>query len=252
MIQTIESKLPFISTPWLVSGQNDVCSKAKKTFKVPVYCKKDVKFLNDLRTAFSVCDALRGESVTMRSFSSQCCHDSKYFERVVRDVFLRIAKKYSLELFEVCEHESLGIWDKPPFLDIYSRPEIYELSGDFKLITSKGAVDVKVLAPFGIALPNTAVDYIIESDTTNIRRIIFIENKKYYDDICCLKCLLMSLLFTAEGSSALKTESLFRLFQAKSPMIYRCISGKIFGRLSDVFSFTAVDPCDRADENVGK
>lgn len=182
VVQTIENKLPFVSTPWIVSWKNDVCSKAKETFRVPVYCKKDVNFLNDLLTAFSAYDALQGESITMRSFSSKCYHDSKYFEQVVRDEFLHIAQKHSLELFEICEQEGLGIRDKLAFLGIYARPEIYELSGDFKLITSRGAIDVNVLTPFGIALPSTAVDYITEFDLTNIRRIIFIENKTNYDE----------------------------------------------------------------------
>lgn len=127
-------------------------------------------------------DSLHGNSITMRTFSSKCYHDSKYFEREIRDEFLRIAQKYCSDLSELCEREEMGVRDKLACLGIYARPEIYELSGDFSLETARGIVHADALMPYGIALPSTAIDAITSVNLKNIGKIVFIENKTNYDE----------------------------------------------------------------------
>lgn len=180
--QMIEKELSSVSTSWIILWQDEICAKAKNAFSVPAYCKRDTAFLSKLLVALAMYDSLHGDSITMRTFSSKCYHDSKYFEREIRDEFLRIAQKYCSDLSELCEREEMGVRDKLACLGIYARPEIYELSGDFSLETARGMVNANALMPYGIALPSTAVDAIISVNLENIGKIVFIENKTNYDE----------------------------------------------------------------------
>ena len=180
--QMIEKELSSVSTSWIILWRDELCAKAQNAFSVPAYCKRDTVFLSKLLVALAVYDSLHGDSITMRTFSSKCYHDSKYFEREIRDEFLRIAQKYCSDLSELCEREEMGVRDKLACLGIYARPEIYELSGDFSLETAKGIIHVGALMPYGIALPSTAIDAITSVNLKNIGKIVFIENKTNYDE----------------------------------------------------------------------
>lgn len=182
VVQKIEDALSSASTTWIISWRNEICRKAKNEFCVPSYCKSDTVFLSKLLTAFSKYDSLHGESITIRTFSSMCYHDSKYFERKICDEFLRVAEKYCFELSELCGQEKMGVRDKLAYLGIYARPEIYELSGNFSFDTPRGSINVNALMPYGIALPSTAVDAITSMNLENINKIVFIENKTNYDE----------------------------------------------------------------------
>ena len=180
--QMVQGALAGIETPWIVSWREDLCENARRTYTVPGYCRKDTAFLSKLLSALTQYDALRGESVTMRAFSSRCYHNSKTFEREVRDTFLRIAEKYNRGLAETCEHTEMGVRDKLAYLGIYARPELYELSGCCTITTQAGTIDIGSAYPYGIALPSTAVDCITEVNLSNIHSIVFIENKTNYDE----------------------------------------------------------------------
>ena len=180
--QMIEKELSSVSTSWIILWRDELCAKAKNAFSVPAYCKRDTVFLSKLLVALAMYDSLHGNSITMRTFSSKCYHDSKYFEREIRDEFLRIAQKYCSDLSELCEREEMGVRDKLACLGIYARPEIYELSGDFSLETARGIVHADALMPYGIALPSTAIDAITSVNLKNIGKIVFIENKTNYDE----------------------------------------------------------------------
>ena len=142
----------------------------------------DLSVLEDLLNAFGVYDELSGETITMRTFSSKCYHDTKYFEKNVRELFLRIAQKYDKGLSQACEQGELGIRDQLAYLGIYARPELYELAGDAIIHTAAGSIDLHAAEPYGLALPSTIVDCIEAIDLSNIRRITFIENKTNYDE----------------------------------------------------------------------
>lgn len=180
--ETVQNALVEAETPWIAAWRDDVYAKARSTYAVPNFCKENLAFLSALLTAMREFDSLHGGSVTMRAFSSRCYHDSKYFEREIRETFLSIAQKYHPGLAEVCEHEDRGIRDKLAYLGIYARPELYELSGRCVLVTETGGIDVDAVRPFGIALPSTAVDAIKSIDLSGIHKIVFIENKTNYDE----------------------------------------------------------------------
>jgi hypothetical protein len=117
----------------------------------------------------------------MRAFSSRCFHDTKYFERNVRDLFLRIAKKYDADFALACDENELGEKEQLAFLGIYARPELYELAGNCQIRTDRGNIYVGA-APYGLALPSTLIDSIIAVDLSKIQTITLIENKTNYDE----------------------------------------------------------------------
>lgn len=177
-----QSALTDAKTPWIISWRDELCDTARRTYAVPSYCRKETAFLSKLLSALTQYDSLRGEPITMRAFSSRCYHNSKTFEREVRDTFLRIAEKYHTGLAETHEHTEMGIRDKLAYLGIYARPELYELSGRCTMTTQTGFIDIGSLYPYGMALPSTAVDCITGIDLRNIHSIVFIENKTNYDE----------------------------------------------------------------------
>ena len=171
--------LAGVAVPWIMAWKEDVCKSADEQMKVPAFCKKDDASLRDLLGALRGYATLSG-SITMRAFSSRCFSDTKYFERNVRDLFLTIARKYDTELALACDENKLGEREQLAFLGIYARPELYELAGNCTIQTSQGSICIGA-APYGLALPSTLVDFIMEIDLTAIRSITFIENKTNYD-----------------------------------------------------------------------
>ena len=171
--------LAGVAVPWIMAWKEDVCKSADEQMKVPAFCKKDDASLRDLLGALRGYAALSG-SITMRAFSSRCFSDTKYFERNVRDLFLTIARKYDTELALACDENKLGEREQLAFLGIYARPELYELAGNCTIQTSQGSICIGA-APYGLALPSTLVDFLMEIDLTAIRSITFIENKTNYD-----------------------------------------------------------------------
>lgn len=182
VVQMVQAALADAQTPWIVSWREELCENARHAYVLPNYCRKDTTFLSKLLFSLTQYDSLRGEPITMRAFSSRCYHNSKTFEREVRDAFLRIAEKYHTELVEICEHTEMGIRDKLAYLGIYARPELYELSGRCTITTQTGTIDIGAAYPYGMALPSTAMDCITEIDLRNIHSIVFIENKINYDE----------------------------------------------------------------------
>lgn len=178
----IHEHLADATTCWIAAWRNQVCSDAQSEYSVPPYCKDGLSPLEDLLKAMACYDAMRGDSTTMRAFSSKCYHDTKYFERNVRDLFLRIAQKYDIVLSQLSTQEALGPRDQLAYLGIYARPELYELAGDIIVHTENGSIHFCAATPYGLALPSTAVNHITSIDLNQIQRIVFIENKTNYDE----------------------------------------------------------------------
>lgn len=177
----VEERLAGISVPWIAAWRDAVCAEARERWKVPSFCKEGGSLLPDLLEAFCRYAEL-SDSVTMRAFSSQCFHDTKYFERNVREGFLRIARRYNTDLVAACEEGELSERDQLAFLGIYARPELYELAGICTIQTRCGGIFLGAAEPYGLALPSTMVEAVTDVDLTGIRRITFIENKTNYDE----------------------------------------------------------------------
>ena len=181
VVKLIDRSLNGVTVPWIVAWKTDICRLATEQLKIPAFCKTDDTLLQDLLCALREYSALSG-SITMRAFSSQCFHDTKYFERNVRELFLTIARKYNTQLAAACTEAKLGERDQLAFLGIYARPELYELSGDCAICLKKGELRLSVAEPYGLALPSTLVSEIVDIELKNICCITFIENKTNYDE----------------------------------------------------------------------
>ena len=180
VVQLINDRLKDVTIPWIAAWRKDVCRLAEEQLKIPAFCKTDYALLQDLLRSFYEYSTLSG-GITMRAFSSKCFSDSKYFERNVRDLFLRIARKYDVDLAHFCNENDLGEREQLAYLGIYARPELYELAGNCQVRTERGHICVGA-APYGLALPSALIDSIISMDLTAIRCITFIENKTNYDE----------------------------------------------------------------------
>ena len=180
VVQLIENGLRDVKVPWIMAWKTDVCRLATEQLRIPAFCKADNAPLHDLLCSFREYSALSG-SITMRAFSSRCFHDTKYFERNVRDLFLRIARKYDADLAISCDENALGEREQLAYLGIYARPELYELAGNCQVRTEQGNICIGA-APYGLALPSTLIDSIISIDLAEIQCITFIENKTNYDE----------------------------------------------------------------------
>ena len=177
----IDGSLEGVSIPWIVAWKEDICSEAVEHLKIPNFCKSDDTLLNDLLRSFREYAALSG-SITMRAFSSKCFSDTKFFERNIRDLFLRIARKYDNALALACEENNLGEKEQLAFLGIYARPEHYELAGNCLIRTKQGELDLNASGRCGLALPSTLIDSITEFEMSAIDCVTFIENKTNYDE----------------------------------------------------------------------
>ena len=177
----INISLEHVSVPWIVAWKKDICSEAVEHLKIPTFCKSDDTLLCDLLRSFQEY-AMLPSSITMRAFSSKCFSDTKYFERHIRDLFLRIARKYDNALALACEENNLGEKEQLAFLGIYARPEHYELAGNCLIRTQQGELDLNASGRCGLALPSTLVDSIIQIEMNSIDCITFIENKTNYDE----------------------------------------------------------------------
>lgn len=215
--QMVQNALASAEALWIAAWRDDICVNAEQTCAVPAYCRKDTELLSKLLSALAQYDSLHGETITMRAFSSKCYHNSKTFEREVRDTFLRIAEKYCAGLAEACEHTNMGIRDKLAYLGIYARPELYELSGNCAITTQAGAVDIGAVYPYGIALPSTAVDSIAGIDLSRIQKIIFIENKTNYDEYLVSELEPVALAVYHGGFLSPQKKKLFSRIAAAMP-----------------------------------
>lgn len=176
----LRDSLSDTSVPWIAAWRDAVCEDAQNRLRVPAFCEENDRLLQDLICTFRRFGDLQG-SITMRAFSSQCFHDTKYFERNVRAVFLRIARQYCTDLAAICDEKDLSERDQLAFFGIYARPELYELSGDCTVNTMQGEISISAAQPYGLALPSTLVDAITRVDLKDTRCITFIENKTNYD-----------------------------------------------------------------------
>ena len=115
VIEQTERYLKESRTPWLAAWRDRVIADAQQKLSVPQFCREDEGRLCDLLRAFQGYDALR-DTISMRTFSIDIYHDSKYFERSVRGTFLGVARKYCVELAALCEENPLSERDQLAFL----------------------------------------------------------------------------------------------------------------------------------------
>lgn len=144
--------------------------------------KKGPAHFADLLNALEHYDRLDDSGMTMRAFSIACYHDSKYFEKNIRDDFLAIARAYGPTLAELLSDQNLSDREQLAYLGIYACPEIYEFAGPLAIETKDGICDFSSLSRFGCAVTSTAVFGIRKLHMDIVDKIVFIENKTNYNE----------------------------------------------------------------------
>ena len=178
----IQNMLSDVKTAWIQAWRDDTCQEIQRTLRCPPIGKQGSSYTRDVLRMLVCYDKLDGAAATMRAFSTLCFQNSKRFEREFQNEFLRIAARFHPELAEISSQEALGPREKLAFLGIYTRPELYLLSGHLSVVMKSGTIDLSPLFPHGFALPSSAVDEIISFDFQAINRITFIENMTNYDE----------------------------------------------------------------------
>lgn len=171
-----------VNTAWIktfLTAENEKLNSTNHLFGI---YKKGYSHVIEILDAFQHVDLLDDVEITMRAFSIACYHDSKYFEKNIRDDFLTVARDYCPTLIELLGDHDLSDREQLACLGIYVRPEIFEFAGSLKIETDEGVCDYSPLSKFGCALTSTAVYGIQKLNLDNIHRIMFIENKTNYDE----------------------------------------------------------------------
>jgi hypothetical protein len=178
----LKASAEHVNTPWIQTFLTAQAEKLSSANRLSGLYKKDCAHFTDVLNALDHYDRLDDSGMTMRAFSIACYHDSKYFEKNIRDDFLVIARECCPPLAELLADQDLGDREQLAFLGIYARPEIYEFTGPLTIETEDGICDCSPLSRFGCAVTSTAVLGIRKLHIDNVHRIMFIENKTNYDE----------------------------------------------------------------------
>ena len=222
----------------LVLTEHKLSAEQKKLLdKLPLLCRSFQRYVEQ-----------QGQPITMRSFSIKCFNDSKFFEKVVCDDFLKIAVQYDEELNELQEEselrqEPLGKGEQLACLGIFVRPEVYELSGCCQILTDKGMLDLQACYPYGLGILSTSLKDKLKFNLSGIKKIICIENKTCYDEFLLQEMDRTTLAFYLGGfASPFKSYLLAKLQEAAAPdMVVYLWSDidmggfKIFNQLQEIF-----------------
>jgi len=181
-IRMFDELKSMCTTDWIKEFANDQISKMQSMRRLTSLCKRWNAEIDDIITALRTFEMLHGKSISMRAFSIKCFRNSKYFEQKVKDAFISIAEVYEPTLASYDDDIELGWREKLILLGIYARPELYELSGNIIIDLKSGCSDLSAFGAFGVALPDTVLDEIIDIQMEEIRKVIFIENKTCYDE----------------------------------------------------------------------
>lgn len=118
-----------VNTPWIKMFLTAQAEKLGSVNHLTGLYKKSRAHITDVLNALECHGRIDNKGMTMRAFSIACYHDSKYFEKNIRDDFLAIAREYYPPLAELLADQELSDREQLACLGIYARPEIYEFAG---------------------------------------------------------------------------------------------------------------------------
>lgn len=217
-ILQINQELSTVTTLWIQAWQSAICEWIAQHWKLPTIYKNSDFFAGFLHL-LTVYDKLQGSSVTLRGLSVQCYQNSKTLEQVYVDSFLSIARQYHPVLSQE-EYSSLGQRESLACLGVYARPELYELAGDITLQFSNGDVSFAPLLPVGGAVNSGCVANIEAIVTSNIKQVLFIENKTNYDEYLLVQNSTETLVVYHGGFiSPIKGQFYRKLYNSLPPSI---------------------------------
>ena len=141
-----------VNTPWIKTFLNNQVEKLCSDNHLIGLYRKGIQHIKHILNALESYDHLNDKGITMRAFSIICYHDSKFFEKNIRDDFLSIARQYHPPLVELLAYQDLSVREQLAYLGIYVRPEIYEFAGSVKIKTIEGICDFSPLSRYGCTM----------------------------------------------------------------------------------------------------
>lgn len=120
-------------------------------------------------------------NILKRTFSMKCYHDSKFFEKNIENVLIRIIRKYYISVDTENILEEISDNDVLAQIGIVKYPEVIEFCGN---MTCK--INGEKLVFTNRTKESYINEYTIQNinnlELSNVKRIIFIENKANYID----------------------------------------------------------------------
>ena len=133
-----------------------------------------VQFAQDILLVLKQID--NKEENLKRVLSIKCFGDSKYFERNIEHILIRIIKTYLLEKAEEYSNDDILLE-----VGISKYPEIFEFCGDMEYYIDDEKIEYKK-ETMGSYLNSYNVEKMTNLTIKNARKILFIENKANYID----------------------------------------------------------------------
>lgn len=133
-----------------------------------------VQFAQDILLVLKQID--NKEENLKRVLSIKCFGDSKYFERNIEHIIIRIIKTYLLENAEEYSNDDILLE-----VGISKYPEIFEFCGDMEYYIDDEKIEYKK-ETMGSYLNSYNVEKMTNLTIKNARKILFIENKANYID----------------------------------------------------------------------
>lgn len=180
ILNIIEVALQKISLEWIRNFFKTERDNIRLKGKLSGIWGKEHYIIYSFIDALNGIDKLSGTSVSMRAFSVRVYHDSKKFEREIKQLIVPVIKRYEPTLIEaedVAEREALAQ------VGIIMMPEVFEFCGNVKIVFQNGKVDFSPITK-GSCVSSECVSEICNVEIFDTDRILFIENKTNYSEYC--------------------------------------------------------------------
>lgn len=159
---------------WLVDYKNDAIKYMEEKHKINSLFPNE--FAQDILKVLKQIDSK--EENLKRVLSIKCFGDSKYFEKNIEHILIRIIKKYLLKNENLEEYNDDDILREA---GISKYPEILEFCGDLEYYINNQKIEYKK-ETMGSYINSFNVEQMSQLKIFNANKIIFIENKANYVD----------------------------------------------------------------------
>lgn len=199
---------------WLKQFFANELNKLENKCKLVGLWKSDRAHIIDVINALVCLKNTVKVPIAMRVFSQRLYHNSKHFEKNIKNDIISIIKGYEFEIKEAIEAD-IELTDRQilAHVGIIPRSEIFEFCGDIKIITGNGECDFSPLQ-HGASIRDENISEIIDVRYSDyIKRILFIENKTNYDEYILKHKKDDELVIYHGGFSSPRKREFFKLIE---------------------------------------
>lgn len=164
-----------VTSPWLLIYLDDLIATISNKRSIGSLLPNDMQEIKDLLYALVMADHLHEEEMLERVFSVNCFGDSKRFESVIRSRFVRVLKKYIVDIDDDNDEEILRR------VGIVKYPEQVDFCGEIKIKLPEGLVNFTPLK-YGATINAKDIRMGKFSISNSVKRVLFIENRANFID----------------------------------------------------------------------